>query len=278
MQYSILRSLERGNGSIAGITFNSQRLSEEVLALFDQMYADAASDRISNFVVGNDPVSGWEWLGNDLLGKLITLGDHCSWNIGDFCLIGRTAAHSITTVINMLDGIFERQCGNQSEIPGGNGGGAGGAGSSSGDNGGGGTGSESGGTGSESSGTGSGSGGTGSGTGEGKGTGDDDSEDGDGKGTPSVGMPLPSLPDFGIQIVDGTLPWDKLVGFSVPYSRVTYLLSGDVPDGRDAAAFLDEIMNFASGQSDVVKEFKDMWKSIQSIDSVLDDSIEKRWE
>ena len=117
--------------------------------------------------------------------------------------------------------------------------GTGGAGSGSGGGGGGGDG--------------SGSGGTGTGTESGGG---EESVPGDGTdpgavtvdpgyGLPEVTVPLPDvgLPDVGLPNGDGTRPWDKVVGFSMEYKRMLFLLSGDYPDRSDFTRAFNNLLS-----------------------------------
>ena len=286
VQYSILRSLQRGNGSVAGVTYNSQRLSEGVLGEFDQLYIDAASDRISNFVVGNDAVSGSGWLGEDLLGEVITLGRYCLVGGEDFCaweggLYGTYKAHLLGTVIGMLDKIIERQCGNQ----GGNSGGtedSGGTGS--GDNGGAGSGNDGGGVGGDGSGADSGSGndssgGNDSGGADGGASGDGGTSGADGTPTedddPSYGLPevtMP-LPDFTLPNGDGTKPWDSIVGFAMPYDRVLFLLSGDIPAGEDFNGAWNGLVDMTKKGVNLT-EFKKMLETLKKSAGGIKDKLE----
>ena len=73
------------------------------------------------------------------------------------------------------------------------------------------------------------------------------------------------LPDFWLPS-DGTKPWNDIVGFETAYSRVLYLLSGDVPDGKSVETFANEIKDFATGNSKIKSEFNSMWKSIENTD------------
>jgi len=114
----------------------------------------------------------------------------------------------------------------------GSGGGNGGAGSGSGGGGGGGDGSGSG------DGTGSGSG---SGDGLGTGGGEPPMTTIDpGYGLPEVTVPLP---DVVLPNGDGTMPWDKIVGFEVRYDRMLFLLSGDLPSGSDFKNAFNALLN-----------------------------------
>ena len=177
------------------------------------------------------------------------------------------------TVIDRLDEIIERQCGNQ----GGNSGGTGGAGSGSGGNGG--AGSGSGGGGSDGSGSGNGTGGgTGTGTGSGAGSGDGN-EPGTGAdpgdGLPEVRVPLPDVVPLN---GDGTRPWDDIVGFTIPYERALFLLSGDIPGTDDVKGAWDGMRNLITNGLDV-NEFKTMWETLKraggNISRDLDSEINK---
>jgi len=136
-------------------------------------------------------------------------------------------------------------------------GGNGGAGSGSGGGGGGGDGTGNG----NSSGNGGG-GGTGD-PGSGDGTPDEDVDPG--YGLPVVTMPLP---DVILPNGDGTMLWHDIVGFAVPYARVLYLLSGDLPDGEDAESALKGILELVTGESETetMVEFNKMGKSLQDMD------------
>ena len=248
VQYALLRSLQRGNGSITGHTFNSQRLSEDVLRLFGDSgdaLINAARDRIWNYRMDNDQVSGWGALGEDLIGPVAWLGN----------VSGPIKAHSMVTVLARIDSIIEEKCGRQSVPPGGGSGGAGGAGSGSG-GGGGGEGNGSGGTG---TGSGGGSeGGTEPGVGEepvpGDGTDPGTVVIDPGDGLPEVTVPLP---DVGLPNADGTRPWDDVVGFAVEYNRILFLLSGDYPDGSDFKRAFNKLLN-------VIGQVKDEKERISS--------------
>lgn len=271
VQYALLMSLQRGNGSITGHTFNSQRLSEGVLELFNDTLRNAARDRIGNYRMNNDLVSGWGALGEDLIGPVVSLGN----------VRGPIKAHSMVTVLETIDSIIEEKCGQQNVPPGGGGGnpgggngtpgdsgtsggegGSGSTGSGSGDNGG--AASGSGGGGSDGSGSGNGTGGgTGTGTGSGVEPGDG-TEPGagadPGDGPPEVTVPLP---DVVLPNGDGTRPWDDIVGFTIPYDRAFFLLSGDIPDAEDATGAWDGMKNLLINGLDF-NEFKKMWETLKN--------------
>ena len=158
----------------------------------------------------------------------------------------------------------------------------GGSGSGSGGNGGAGSGSGGGGGGGDGSGgvgTGGGSGGgAGTGTGVGGGTGEETNPDeGSHPGVgndPGYGLPEidVGLPDVTLPNADGTKPWDNIVGFELPYDRMLFLLSGDIPDGEDMRGAWDGLVNmFKNGVS--LTEFRKMWKTLKDSKNLISDKL-----
>lgn len=145
-----------------------------------------------------------------------------------------------------------------------------GSGSGSGGNGGAGSGSGGGGGGGDGSGNGSGTGDGGGGGGTG--------DPGSGGGTPGetidpgYGLPIVTvpLPDVILPNGDGTLPWDNIVGFTPPYQRVLYLLSGDAVDPEKIWERLSELFGERSADNEDdrsdLEEFKKMWDTFQNMD------------
>ena len=100
---------------------------------------------------------------------------------------------------------------------------------------------------------GGGGGGDGSGNGNGSGTGDRDGKGDPGSGgeppvtTIDPGYDLPGvtvpLPDVVLPNGDGTMPWDKIIGFEMKYDRMLFLLSGDYPSGSDFKNAFNSLLN-----------------------------------
>ncbi|MBQ3806540.1 MAG: DUF1353 domain-containing protein [Kiritimatiellae bacterium] len=147
-----------------------------------------------------------------------------------------------------------------------------GSGSGSGGNGGAGSGSGGGG------GSGDGSGnGNGFGAGDGGGTGDPGSGGGTpgenvdpGYGLPVVTMPLP---DVILPNGDGTKPWDSIVGFAMPYDRVLFLLSGDIPAGEDFNGAWNGLVDMTKKGVNLT-EFKKMLETLKKSAGGIKDKLE----
>ena len=144
----------------------------------------------------------------------------------------------------------------------------------------GGSGSGSGGNGGAGSGSGGGGGGgDGSGNGSGTGGGDGAGDPGSGGGTPGEDIDpgyyeLPiittPLPDVILPNGDGTRPWDNIVGFTPPYQRMLYLLSGDVVDPKKLWERLCELFGASPAKNgddrSDLEEFKKMWDTFRNMD------------
>ena len=100
-QYVVLRSIERGSNNITGTGFNAQRLSEEVLGSFSRETRETAGNLMTQFRVENDVVSGWEFLGEDLIGTTYEYDPVC-W-IGDYFCVAPLTAHAMDTVIDRIE-------------------------------------------------------------------------------------------------------------------------------------------------------------------------------
>ena len=112
-QYAVLRSIERGENNISATTFNSQRLSKGVLGVFNSDTIIGAKNVIQNYRIGNDPVSGWEFLGEDLVGDTVNLPDACIF--GDYLCYSYIDAHSIVTVIEAFKNLLKGCSGNSQD-------------------------------------------------------------------------------------------------------------------------------------------------------------------
>lgn len=81
---------------------------------------------------------------------------------------------------------------------------------------------------------------------------------------PGYGLPVITtpLPDFGLPNVDGTVSWDKFIGFEVPYDRALFLLSGDLPVGEDLSGAWSGLVDMFDKELDWEKfNFSNMWSS-----------------
>ena len=122
---------------------------------------------------------------------------------------------------------------------------------------------------------GGGGGGDGSGNGNGSGIGGGDGTEDPGSGSggtpgdnidPGYGLPeitMP-LPDFTLPNGDGTMPWDKMVGFSIEYERMLFLLSGDVPDEGDLKSAGVTIRNFLKNGFNL-DGFNKVWQKVKNM-------------
>ena len=120
------------------------------------------------------------------------------------------------------------------------------------------------------SGSGGGDGGT-SGEGGASGTGGTAGEDEDPNyGLPEVTLPLP---DFTLPNGDGTKPWDSIVGFTMPYDRMLFLLSGDIPVGEDFNGAWDGLVNMFKSGVDLT-EFGKMWNTLKDAASGIKSKLE----
>lgn len=79
VQYAVLKNATKcwkENINFEGITFNAQRLSICILKELSKLNTtEYAKEHIKNYRICHDLVSGWKFLGEDLIGPITTIGD-----------------------------------------------------------------------------------------------------------------------------------------------------------------------------------------------------------
>ena len=81
------------------------------------------------------------------------------------------------------------------------------------------------------------------------------------------------LPDVTLPNGDGTKPWDDIVGFEFPYSRVLFLLSGDIPAGEDFNGAWNGLVDMTKKGVNLA-EFKKMLETLKKSAGGIKDKME----